>query len=154
MLPDPSADTRDSVRGGVALRAWLVRGKYLLFEVVALAPLFAAVGFCLRLVSAFSCMAPGSEPEDSVVVHVAWFDPVIPFTVMVIAALTTIAVWGAYRDKPMVWKTQAVLALIVVIAAMELHDPHPTCTRETTVAAATPAGHPAGWLFAVSGGAR
>ncbi|WP_158690572.1 hypothetical protein [Streptomyces sp. 142MFCol3.1] len=116
----------------------MARGKYLLIEVVALTPLLGIGGFFLAVLSAFPCMSPGSEPEASDhVVYPAAFDPVPPFAGMVLVALAVVAVWGAYHAKPMVVKTQAVLALVTVVTAFALHDPHPTCTRSTNASAPT-----------------
>ncbi|MER5851368.1 hypothetical protein ABT126_31205 [Streptomyces sp. NPDC002012] len=107
---------------------------------VALTPLLGVGWLVLATLSVFPCMAPGSEPEESDhVVIPALFDPVLPFAGMVLVALAGVATWGAYRGKPMVWKTQAVLALVAVVAAFALHDSHPTCTRVSS-AGATAAG--------------
>lgn len=138
MPQDQSADTGDLTSGGASLRTWLTRGKYLLIEVVALTPLLGIGGVFLGALSAFPCMSPGSEPEASdYVVHPAAFDPAPPFAGMVLVALAVVAVWGAYHAKPMVVKTQAVLALVAVVVAFALHDPHPTCTRGTNASAPT-----------------
>ncbi|MGV9706186.1 hypothetical protein [Streptomyces sp. NPDC003483] len=137
MQQDQSADTDDLTRGGVSLRTWLTRGKYLLLELGALILGLGFPGYITLLLSAFRCMAPGQDETEGrpSVVYPADFDPVVPFAVMVLMALAGIAVWGAYRVKPMVWKTQAVLALVTVVAAFALHDPHPTCTRYSSAGA-------------------
>ncbi|GGX57073.1 hypothetical protein [Streptomyces fructofermentans] len=138
MPQDQSADT-GVTSGGAPLRTWLTRGKYLLIEVVALTPLLGIGGVFLGALSAFPCMSPGSEPEASDhLVRPAAFDPVPPIAGMVLVALAVVAVWGAYHAKQMVVKTQAVLALVAVVAALVLHDPHPTCVRGTN--ASVPAG--------------
>lgn len=128
MPKDETSVMRGRWRSGAPLRTWLERGGYLLFEFVMLTPPLAIGGLGIVLVAGMPCMAPSLDGSDAVAQE-AMFDPVAPFAVMLLVALAGVGTWGAYQGKPMVWKTQAVLALLVVIAALVLYDSHRMCTQ-------------------------
>lgn len=115
---------------GTAVRVWGTRLGWLVAELIALTPPVAVAAFFLALFSGMACLAPGSEPMPSPEVHRASFDPLIPVAVLAAGAFAGVAVWGAAKGKPLVWKTQVVLILVTVGAVALYHDPHPTCTVE------------------------
>ncbi len=49
---------------------------------------------------------------------------------MTVGAFAVVALWGAYRGKQLVWKTQIVLMPVTIGVAALCHAPHPTCTLE------------------------
>ncbi|MFJ8946340.1 hypothetical protein ACIRG4_24430 [Streptomyces sp. NPDC102395] len=117
-------------RTDTAAQVWGRRLGYLVLELIALTPPLAAGAFFLIVLSVLPCSAPGGEPIANAEISTALFDPLIPIAALVIGAFAIVAVWGAYRGKPLVWKTQVVLILVTVSLAALCHDPHPTCTVE------------------------
>ncbi|MFF4536164.1 hypothetical protein [Streptomyces aureus] len=136
MVDVEGADFEGRPRGGTAARVWGSRLAWLVAELVVLTPPLAFALLVLALFSAGGCLAPGSEPLQGPEVHPALFDPRIPVAVLAAAAFACVAVWGAVKEKPLVWKTQVALILVTGVLAVLFHEPHPTCTVEDTRAAA------------------
>ncbi|MGW6390145.1 hypothetical protein ACWFR1_06470 [Streptomyces sp. NPDC055103] len=122
-------------RAGTAVRVWGTRVGWLAAELIALTPPLAVAALFLAAFSGMACLAPGSEPIPGPEVHPAQFDPLIPVAVVAAGAFAGVAVWGAAKAKPLVWKTQLVLILVTVAAVALWHDPDPTCTVEHAGAA-------------------